>query len=56
MVMLCNDCGEIIELLIETEVGDIISCPCCGLEYEAKIVNGAMEWVELTLEGLDYGE
>jgi hypothetical protein len=56
MVMICNDCEEVVDMPDDVEVGDIISCPCCGLEYEVRMVDGVMEMVELTLDGLDYGE
>jgi hypothetical protein len=55
-VMKCKDCEEEIEITEDAEEGDIISCKCCGLEYEVKIVNGAVQLLEFMLEGLDWGE
>ena len=54
--MECNDCGEPLEIPDDAEIGDVISCPCCGLEYEVKIVNGVTALVEFVLEGCDWGE
>ena len=54
--MKCEDCEA--ELLLDNDVqdGDIISCPCCGLEYEVKYVNGLVTLKQLSIEGEDWGE
>jgi DNA-directed RNA polymerase subunit M/transcription elongation factor TFIIS len=48
----CKDCQALIELPSDIQQGEIVSCSCCGLEYEYK--NGNL--VELEIEGEDYGE
>ena len=54
--MKCRDCDAEIQIPKDSEQGDIITCACCGLEYEVKIVDGAVELLELLLDGEDFGE
>jgi lysine biosynthesis protein LysW len=43
--------------LLTSFMGEILSCPECGLELEVKQVNGSLlELQELTIEGEDWGE
>lgn len=52
--MKCPECGyEFKEHeLDDYQIGDVVTCPCCGSELELK--NG--ELVVLTFEGEDFGE
>lgn len=65
----CPDCDTEFEIDNDYKVGEITSCPCCGLELEVKgitisvvdNVNGKVKIIqcmvqELTLEGEDWGE
>ena len=41
----------------DTEKGEIVSCPGCGLELEVKQIKcGCVDLQELTIEGEDWGE
>ena len=48
----CPDCDFKLIVPLDYKNGEIFDCPCCGLEMEYK--NGDL--IELTLDGLDYGE
>jgi len=53
----CPECDA--ELMIPDDVtlGEILSCPDCGLELEVKQVEGGhVELQELEIEGEDWGE
>ena len=53
----CPDCET--EFLIDNEyiIGNVTSCPCCGLELEVKSITGDVAVVaELTIDGEDWGE
>ncbi|MDR2203842.1 MAG: lysine biosynthesis protein LysW [Nitrososphaerota archaeon] len=53
----CPDCDADIEILADTEIGEIVSCSGCGLELEVKAINaGCVDLQELTIEGEDWGE
>ena len=53
----CPDCDADVDVPQDTTKGEILSCPCCGLELEVKQVNaGCVDLQELTLEGEDWGE
>jgi alpha-aminoadipate/glutamate carrier protein LysW len=55
----CPDCDSEINVPSDIEKGEILSCPGCGLELEAKKINGGGECLdlqELTIEGEDWGE
>ena len=53
----CPDCDADVDVPHDTAKGEILSCPCCGLELEVKQVNaGCVDLQELTLEGEDWGE
>ena len=55
----CPDCDCEISVPHDIEEGEILSCPCCGLELEVKKINSGGECVslqELTIEGEDWGE
>jgi hypothetical protein len=48
----CLDCEVEIILPLDIEEGEIVSCQCCGTEYEIR--DGQL--VYLTQEGEDWGE
>ncbi len=53
----CPDCEASIEVSNDALVGEIVSCPDCGLELEITEVNGGqVQLKELTLEKEDWGE
>jgi lysine biosynthesis protein LysW len=53
----CPDCETEFEIDDDFKVGEVTSCPCCGLELEIKtITNGVAQIQELTIEGEDWGE
>ncbi|MCW3998344.1 MAG: hypothetical protein NWF10_07235 [Candidatus Bathyarchaeota archaeon] len=53
----CPDCDESLSIPDDTEKGEILSCPSCGLELEVKEINNdSVDLQELTIEGEDWGE
>jgi alpha-aminoadipate/glutamate carrier protein LysW len=53
----CPDCDAELDVPADTEKGEILSCPGCGLELEVKQVKcGCVDLQELTIEGEDWGE
>ena len=53
----CPDCDATLYVPQDTEKGEIVSCPSCGLELEVKQVKGGcIDLQELTIEGEDWGE
>jgi alpha-aminoadipate/glutamate carrier protein LysW len=53
----CPDCDAELDVPADTEKGEILSCPSCGLELEVKHVKGGcVDLQELTIEGEDWGE
>jgi alpha-aminoadipate/glutamate carrier protein LysW len=53
----CPDCDAELNVPSDTEKGEILSCPGCGLELEVKQVKaGCVDLQELTIEGEDWGE
>ncbi len=53
----CPDCDADLDVPQDTEMGEILSCPGCGLELEVKKVKGGcIDLQELTIEGEDWGE
>ncbi|MEM2108734.1 MAG: lysine biosynthesis protein LysW [Candidatus Bathyarchaeia archaeon] len=53
----CPDCDVELDVPSDTETGEILSCPSCGLELEVKQINGGcVDLQELTMEGEDWGE
>jgi alpha-aminoadipate/glutamate carrier protein LysW len=55
----CPDCDSELKVPSDIEKGEILSCPCCGLELEVKKIENGGECVdlqELILEGEDWGE
>jgi len=53
----CPDCDAQLDVPVDTEKGEILSCPGCGLELEVKQVKGGcVDLQELTIEGEDWGE
>ena len=53
----CPDCDAELNVPADTEEGEILSCPGCGLELEVKeIKGGCVDLQELTIEGEDWGE
>ena len=55
----CPDCDSVLDVPSDVELGEILSCPCCGLELEVKKTafgGGCAEFQELVIEGEDWGE
>lgn len=53
----CPDCDSELDVSDEVLRGEVLSCPCCGLELEIVEVNGdTVEVRELIIEGEDWGE
>ena len=55
----CPDCEFELTVPCDTEKGEILSCPGCGLELEVKKISdggGCVDLQELTIEGEDWGE
>ena len=53
----CPDCDADLNVPLDTEKGEILSCPSCGLELEVKQVNsGCVDLQELTIVGVVCGE
>ena len=55
--MQCYDCDSVLEVPKDVVVGEIVTCPGCGLEFEVKRVEGDLITLEeLMVEGEDWGE
>ena len=55
----CPDCDSELKIPFDIEKGEVLSCPCCGLEIEVKKISDGGECVdlqELVIEGEDWGE
>jgi alpha-aminoadipate carrier protein LysW len=53
----CTDCGGMIDIPEDVLIGEIISCPDCGLDYVVEAdESGLLILKELTIEGEDWGE
>jgi transcription elongation factor Elf1 len=55
----CPDCDSELSVPCDVEKGEILSCPCCGLELEIKEIGcggGCASLQELVIEGEDWGE
>ena len=55
----CPDCSSELNVPLDVEKGEILSCPGCGLELEVKnnpVGGGCLDLQEITLEGEDWGE
>jgi alpha-aminoadipate/glutamate carrier protein LysW len=55
----CPDCDCELNVPLDTEKGEILSCPGCGLELEvikSALDSGCVSLQELTIEGEDWGE
>ncbi len=53
----CPDCMGNIDVPDDAMVGEIVSCPDCGLEFEVKSAeNGKIELEKLSIEKEDWGE
>lgn len=55
-VFKCPDCEKEIYVDDSFQIGEIISCECCGLELEIKLEENKMKLVQLVIEGEDFGE
>ncbi len=53
---LCPDCGCQIEIPVDLEENEILSCTICGLELQAKVCRGLINLTPIELEGEDFGE
>jgi alpha-aminoadipate carrier protein LysW len=53
----CPDCDADLIVSEDTEKGEIVSCPECGLELEVTLISSdKLEIKELVIEGEDWGE
>ena len=55
----CPDCDSELDVPCNIKMGEILSCPGCGIELEVKKVsNGGdcLELQEFTMQGEDWGE
>lgn len=52
----CPDCDAELEIPEDVMQGEVLSCPCCGLELEVKHNGNSLELQELRIEGEDWGE
>jgi lysine biosynthesis protein LysW len=52
----CPDCGFLIPVGNSSENGEIVQCPCCGLELEIKVEIDGYSLSPVTIEGEDWGE
>ncbi|MCW4025901.1 MAG: alpha-aminoadipate/glutamate carrier protein LysW/ArgW [Candidatus Bathyarchaeota archaeon] len=53
----CPECDAELEIPDDVISGEIISCPDCGMDYEAKLgEEGEVELVPAEIEGEDWGE
>jgi alpha-aminoadipate carrier protein LysW len=53
----CPDCEAAIEVADDVLVGEIVSCPDCGLEFEVERVDKEqVELQRLSIEKEDWGE
>ena len=53
----CPDCDAQFKVPENVVVGEILSCPECGLELEVKKIGGnQLELQALVIEGEDWGE
>ena len=55
----CPDCDSELNIPCDTEKGEVLSCPGCGLELEVKKISdggGCVDLQELVIEGEDWGE
>ena len=54
---MCPDCEAEIRVPEGTTLGEIVSCPDCGLELEVKAINGdRVDLKEISIEKEDWGE
>ena len=53
----CNDCDQDFDIPSDAEIGEIFSCPGCGVEYEIKVkTKDSIDIDYCTMEGEDWGE
>ncbi|MCS7120421.1 MAG: alpha-aminoadipate/glutamate carrier protein LysW/ArgW [Nitrososphaerota archaeon] len=53
----CPECDAEIEIPDDVISGEIISCPDCGMDYEARVIEGeGVRLVPAEIEGEDWGE
>jgi alpha-aminoadipate carrier protein LysW len=54
---MCPDCEAEVKIPEGAAVGEIVSCPDCGLELEVKEINGdKVDLKEISIEKEDWGE
>jgi len=55
--MQCYDCNTEFEIPNDVVIGEIVTCPGCGLEFEVKQVESSLITLEeLIVESEDWGE
>ena len=53
----CDDCDQQFDIPSDAELGEIFSCPGCGVEYEVKgKTKDSIDIDYCTMEGEDWGE
>jgi len=53
----CPDCEANITVADDAMIGEILSCPDCGLDLEVKEINGqTVELQTISIEKEDWGE
>lgn len=54
----CFECDTELNVPEDPMMGEILTCPSCGADFEIKKINqdGSVEIVDLSIEGEDYGE
>jgi len=52
----CPDCGATVPVSDDATNGEIVTCPCCGLEFEVKFEIDGVSLSEVTIDGEDWGE
>ena len=56
MSNLCPDCDAEIEVPADALIGEIVSCPDCGLDLEVVKIEGTVELERISIEKEDWGE
>jgi len=52
----CLECDVDLDIPEDVITGEIISCPDCGMDFEAYISEGVIELKPAEIEGEDWGE
>lgn len=52
----CLDCGEAIDLPVDIQEDEVVSCQCCLSEFLIKFFEGGVVLERLETQGEDWGE